>query len=152
MKATVEREKNLHLRQTLIDRLIVEDGRVVGVEDHIGVSYHAKSVIITTGTFLNGLIHVGTVHYPAGRAGEMASLHLAESLRTLGFEMGRMKTGTPPRLRASTICGKRGSLRIFLPQQGKHIGSSGRISCSPRSIQVPSKESAPVTVLPWRIK
>jgi len=103
MKATVEREKNLHLRQTLIDRLIVEDGRVVGVEDHIGVSYHAKAVIITTGTFLNGLIHVGTVHYPAGRAGEMASIHLAESLRKLGFEMGRMKTGTPPRLRASTI-------------------------------------------------
>ena len=103
MKAVVEKEKNLHLRQTLIDRLIVEDGRVVGVEDHIGVSYHAKAVIITTGTFLNGLIHVGTVHYPAGRAAEMASLHLAESLRTLGFEMGRMKTGTPPRLRASTI-------------------------------------------------
>jgi tRNA uridine 5-carboxymethylaminomethyl modification enzyme len=103
MKATVEREKNLHLRQTLIDQLIIQDGRVVGVEDHIGVSYHAKAVVITTGTFLNGLIHVGTVHYPAGRAGEMASIHLAESLRKLGFEMGRMKTGTPPRLRASTI-------------------------------------------------
>ena len=103
MKAAVEKEKNLHLRQTLIDRLIVEDGSVVGVEDHIGVSYHAKAVIITTGTFLNGLIHVGTVHYPAGRAGEMASIHLAESLRAFGFEMGRMKTGTPPRLRASTI-------------------------------------------------
>jgi len=103
MKAVVEKEKNLHLRQTLIDQLIIEDGRVVGVEDHIGVSYHAKAVVITTGTFLNGLIHVGTVHYPAGRAGEMASIHLAESLRKLGFEMGRMKTGTPPRLRASTI-------------------------------------------------
>ncbi len=103
MKAVVEKEKNLHLRQTLIDQLIIKDGRVVGVEDHIGVSYHAKAVVITTGTFLNGLIHVGTVHYPAGRAGEMASIHLAESLRKLGFEMGRMKTGTPPRLRASTI-------------------------------------------------
>ena len=103
MKAVVEKEKKLHLRQTLIDRVIVEDGIVVGVEDHIGVSYHAKAVIITTGTFLNGLIHVGTVHYPAGRAGEMASIHLAESLRKFGFEMGRMKTGTPPRLRASTI-------------------------------------------------
>ena len=103
MKAIVEKEKNLHLRQTLIDRIVVEDGRVVGVEDHIGVFYRAKAVIITTGTFLNGLIHIGTVHYPAGRAGEMASIHLAESLRELGFEMGRMKTGTPPRLRASTI-------------------------------------------------
>ncbi|MGD1151337.1 MAG: tRNA uridine-5-carboxymethylaminomethyl(34) synthesis enzyme MnmG [Syntrophales bacterium] len=103
MKAVVEKEKNLHLRQTLIDRIVVEDGRIVGVEDHIGVFYRGKAVIITTGTFLNGLIHIGTVHYPAGRAGEMASIRLAESLRELGFEMGRMKTGTPPRLRASTI-------------------------------------------------
>src|SRR5512136_1583249 len=103
MKAVVEREKNLHLRQTLIDRLIVEDGKIVGVEDHIGVLYRGKAVIITTGTFLNGLIHIGTVHYPAGRAGEMASIRLAESLKSLGFEMGRMKTGTPPRLKASTI-------------------------------------------------
>ena len=103
MKSVVEKEKNLHLRQTLIDRLVIEDGRVVGVEDHIGVHYSGKAVIITTGTFLNGLIHIGTVNYPAGRAGEMASVHLAESLRKLGFEMGRMKTGTPPRLRASTI-------------------------------------------------
>ena len=103
MKAVVEKEKNLHLRQTLIDRLVVEEGRIIGVEDHIGVFYQGKAVVITTGTFLNGLIHVGTVHYPAGRAGEMASIHLAESLKFLGFDMGRMKTGTPPRLRASTI-------------------------------------------------
>jgi tRNA uridine 5-carboxymethylaminomethyl modification enzyme len=103
MKAVVEKEKNLHLRQALIDRLIVEEGRVVGVEDHIGVSYRGKAVVITTGTFLNGLIHIGTVNYPAGRAGEMASVCLAESLKSLGFDMGRMKTGTPPRLRASTI-------------------------------------------------
>ncbi len=86
MKATVvEKEKNLHLRQTLIDRLIVEDGRVVGVEDHIGVFYRGKAVIITTGTFLKRLIHIGTVHYPAGRAGEMASIHLAESLQKTGI-------------------------------------------------------------------
>ncbi|MGZ6235732.1 MAG: tRNA uridine-5-carboxymethylaminomethyl(34) synthesis enzyme MnmG [Syntrophales bacterium] len=103
MKAIVEKEKNLHLRQTLIDHIVVEDGRVVGVEDHIGVFYRARTVIITTGTFLNGLIHIGTVHYQAGRAGEMASIRLAESLRSLGLEMGRMKTGTPPRLRASSI-------------------------------------------------
>jgi len=103
MKTVVEKEKNLHLRQTLIDRLVVEDGKIVGVEDHIGVMYRGKAVIITTGTFLNGLIHIGTVHYPAGRAGEMASLRLSDSLKGLGFEMGRMKTGTPPRLRASTI-------------------------------------------------
>ncbi len=103
MKATVEKEKNLHLRQTLIDRIVVEDGRAIGVEDHLGVFYRGKAIVVTTGTFLNGLIHIGTVHYEAGRAGEMSSIHLAESLRSLGFETGRMKTGTPPRLRASTI-------------------------------------------------
>lgn len=103
MKAAVEMEKNLHLRQALIERLIVEDKKVIGVEDHVGVFYSGKCVIITTGTFLNGLIHIGKTNYPAGRAGEMASIGLAESLKSLGFEMGRMKTGTPPRLRASTI-------------------------------------------------
>jgi len=103
MKAIVEREPRLHLRQTLVERLIVENGRIVGVQDQTGVFYGAKAVVITTGTFLNGLIHIGTVSYPAGRAGEIASLELAQSLAALGFEMGRMKTGTPPRLRASTI-------------------------------------------------
>ncbi len=103
MKAVVEKEKNLHLRQSLVERLIVEEGRICGVEDQTGLVYEAKAAVITTGTFLNGLIHVGTVHYPAGRAGEMASIGLAESLKSFGFEMGRMKTGTPPRLRASSI-------------------------------------------------
>ena len=103
MKAVVEKEKNLHIRQTLIDRIVVQDGRAIGVKDHIGVFYHGRAIIVTTATFLNGLIHIGSVHYQAGRAGETASVRLAESLRSLGLEMGRMKTGTPPRLRASTI-------------------------------------------------
>lgn len=103
MKAVVEKEKNLHLKQGLVDRLIVEKGCIKGVEDQTGVSYGAKAVVITTGTFLNGLIHIGQVQFPAGRAGEIASVSLAESLKSLGFEVGRMKTGTPPRLRASSI-------------------------------------------------
>ncbi|OPY12018.1 MAG: tRNA uridine 5-carboxymethylaminomethyl modification enzyme MnmG [Syntrophus sp. PtaU1.Bin005] len=103
MKSIVERQPRLHLHQTLIDRLLIEDGRVTGVVDHTGVCYGARAVVITPGTFLNGLIHVGTAHYSAGRAGEMASLPLAQCLCDLGFEMGRMKTGTPPRLKASTI-------------------------------------------------
>jgi tRNA uridine 5-carboxymethylaminomethyl modification enzyme len=103
MKAVVEKEKRLHLRQGLVNGLIVEDGKVGGVEDQTGIFFGGKTVIITTGTFLNGLIHIGTTNYPAGRAGEMASIELAESLRVQGFEMGRMKTGTPPRLRASSI-------------------------------------------------
>ncbi|MDQ5987198.1 MAG: tRNA uridine 5-carboxymethylaminomethyl modification enzyme MnmG [Syntrophus sp. SKADARSKE-3] len=103
MKTVLEREPRLHLRQSLVDRLVIEDGRVVGVEDQLGISYGAKAVIITTGTFLNGLIHIGVTRIPAGRAGETASHGLAECLKSLGFETGRMKTGTPPRLRASTI-------------------------------------------------
>ena len=103
MKRALEKEKKLHLRQSLVERLVVEDGLVSGVSDNTGFFYGGKKVIITTGTFLNGLIHIGPVHYPAGRAGEIASLTLAASLRELGFEMGRMKTGTPPRLKAATI-------------------------------------------------
>jgi tRNA uridine 5-carboxymethylaminomethyl modification enzyme len=103
MKAVVEHQQNLQLRQGLVDRIAVEGNRVTGVIDSTGVFYPAGAVVITTGTFLNGLIHIGTFRTPAGRAGEIASVGLAESLRGLGFEMGRMKTGTPPRLKASTI-------------------------------------------------
>ncbi|MDO9585314.1 MAG: tRNA uridine-5-carboxymethylaminomethyl(34) synthesis enzyme MnmG, partial [Syntrophales bacterium] len=103
MKTALEKEMKLHLRQSLVERLVVEGGAVSGMTDNTGFFYGGKKVIITTGTFLNGLIHIGPVSYPAGRAGEIASLTLAVSLRELGFEMGRMKTGTPPRLRASTI-------------------------------------------------
>ncbi|MDP1991672.1 MAG: tRNA uridine-5-carboxymethylaminomethyl(34) synthesis enzyme MnmG, partial [Syntrophales bacterium] len=103
MKSVVEKEKNLHLRQGLVEKLIVDGGRIRGVVDQTGVFYAGRAVVITTGTFLGGLIHIGETRYPAGRAGEIASLELAFCLKALGFEMGRMKTGTPPRLRASTI-------------------------------------------------
>lgn len=103
MKAVVEKQKNLFLRQGLVDELAVEGGRITGVIDSTGFFFSGKTVIITAGTFLNGLIHIGQSLQPAGRAGEIASIKLAENLRDLGFEIGRMKTGTPPRLRASTI-------------------------------------------------
>ncbi len=103
MKSVLEKERYLHLLQGLVETLVVEGGRIRGVVDQTGVFHAGRTVIITTGTFLSGLIHIGDVRYPAGRAGEIASLGLAVSLRALGFEMGRMKTGTPPRLRASTI-------------------------------------------------
>ena len=103
MKTAIEKQPRLHLRQSLVDHLLIEAGRVVGVEDHVGVAYRAGAVVLTTGTFLNGLIHIGDRRMPAGRAGEIASHKLAEGLKSLGFEMGRLKTGTPPRLRASTI-------------------------------------------------
>jgi tRNA uridine 5-carboxymethylaminomethyl modification enzyme len=103
MKEVVEKQKNLYIRQALVDRLVVEGGRVTGVLDNTGFFYGGTTVVITAGTFLNGLIHIGTSRQSAGRAGEIASISLAECLRDLGFEMGRMKTGTPPRLRASSI-------------------------------------------------
>jgi tRNA uridine 5-carboxymethylaminomethyl modification enzyme len=103
MKAVVERQERLHLFQGLVERLVVEEGGVRGVIDQTGVFHGGRAVVVTTGTFLAGLIHIGDVRYPAGRAGETASLELAACLRSLGFEMGRMKTGTPPRLRAATI-------------------------------------------------
>ena len=103
MKSVVEKEERLHLCQGLVEKLVVEDGRICGVVDQTGVFHSGRAVVVTTGTFLGGLIHIGDVRWPAGRAGEIASLELAASLRALGFEMGRMKTGTPPRLRASTI-------------------------------------------------
>jgi len=103
MKATLENQQNLHLRQAMVETLVIEDGTVIGAKDSSGFFYGAKKVIITTGTFLNGLVHIGTSQTPSGRAGELASEGLANHLKTIGFEMGRMKTGTPPRLRASSI-------------------------------------------------
>jgi tRNA uridine 5-carboxymethylaminomethyl modification enzyme len=82
---------------------VIEDGRVIGVLDQSEHFYGAKKVVITTGTFLNGLVHVGASQTPSGRAGELASIGLANNLKGLGFDIGRMKTGTPPRLCASSI-------------------------------------------------
>lgn len=103
MKQVLEQQTGLALRQGLVEELVVRDGRVRGVLDNTGFLFEAKAVVITAGTFLNGLVHIGTSRQPAGRAGEIASIRLAENLRELGFITGRMKTGTPPRLRASTI-------------------------------------------------
>ncbi len=103
MKAHLEQERSLDLREAMVERVLIEDGRVAGVVETLGLAYRARAVLITTGTFLNGLIHIGEVRIQAGRAGEFAATALAAQLQDLGFRMGRMKTGTPPRLRAGTI-------------------------------------------------
>ncbi len=103
MKAKLEQNRDLTVREAMVERLLVEDGRVTGVVDSLGMVTKAQAVLVTTGTFLNGLIHIGEVKIQAGRAGEFAALGLAAHLKELGFRMGRMKTGTPPRLRASSI-------------------------------------------------
>jgi len=103
MKSVLEKESRIDLREATVERLLVEDGRVVGVLESLGMAYRARAVLITTGTFLNGLIHIGETRIQAGRAGEFAAVGLAAHLQQLGFRMGRMKTGTPPRLKAQSI-------------------------------------------------
>jgi len=103
MKKVVENQPNLTLKQTIVERLVIEGGRVVGLEDHTGFGYRARTVILATGTFLSGLVHIGFTSMKAGRAGEFASYGLAQSLKDLGFSLGRMKTGTPPRLHRDSI-------------------------------------------------
>lgn len=103
MRRTLEATPNLHLRQGLVVDLIVDNGRIHGVELQDTRRLGAGSVVVATGTFLNGLIHTGRQTYTAGRAGEPASIELAESLKRLGFPVGRLKTGTPPRLDGRTI-------------------------------------------------
>ena len=103
MKAVVESQTHLDLKQTMAERLVVEGNRVAGVEDHTGFGYQARAVVLATGTFLSGLIHIGFNSFQAGRAGEFASYGLAADLRQQGFDLGRMKTGTPPRLKKSSI-------------------------------------------------
>ena len=103
MKAVVERQPGLDLKQALVETLVLEDGRVAGVVDQLGFGYRADAVILATGTFLSGLVHIGHHAFKAGRAGEFAAYGLADQLRQLGFKMGRMKTGTPPRLHRASI-------------------------------------------------
>jgi tRNA uridine 5-carboxymethylaminomethyl modification enzyme len=103
MKAVLERQPGLDLKQALVEKLVVENQRVVGVEDHTGFGFLAPAVVLATGTFLSGLVHIGFSAIRAGRAGEFAAYGLAESLNRLGFKLGRMKTGTPPRLHRDSI-------------------------------------------------
>jgi len=103
MKGVVERQPNLDLRQALVDCLLVKDGRIEGIETHIHERFLSKTVILTTGTFMRGLIHIGLDHFPAGRMGDPPSNQLSVQLKDLGFEVGRLKTGTTPRLNGRTI-------------------------------------------------
>jgi tRNA uridine 5-carboxymethylaminomethyl modification enzyme len=103
MKESVEKQRGLDVKQGLVEKILVEDSRIVGVETNIGVRYRSSAVLVTTGTFLKGLIHIGLAHYPSGRAGEFPAVGLSDSLRDLGFEIGRLKTGTPARLNGRTI-------------------------------------------------
>ena len=103
MRRVLESTPNLHLRQGLVVGLIVENNIVIGLEMQDMRRFGAKSIVVATGTFLNGKIHTGTQTFSAGRAGESASIELAACLKRFGFPVGRLKTGTPPRLDGRTI-------------------------------------------------
>ncbi len=103
MRRVLEATPDLHLRQGVVTDLIVENNTVTGVQMQDSRRFGAKAVVVATGTFLNGMIHAGRETFSAGRAGEPASIELAESLKRHGFPVGRLKTGTPPRLDGRTI-------------------------------------------------
>ncbi|UHP10181.1 tRNA uridine-5-carboxymethylaminomethyl(34) synthesis enzyme MnmG [Listeria marthii] len=103
MKHTIEKEENITLRQGLVDRLVIEDGVCKGVITNSGAVYYAKTVVITTGTFSRGEIIVGELRYSSGPNNQQPSVKLSEHLEELGFELRRFKTGTPPRVKSSTI-------------------------------------------------
>ena len=103
MRKTVENQENLTLRQTMINEILVEDGKVIGVKTATNQEFAAKAVIVTTGTALRGEIIIGDLKYSSGPNHSLAAIPLADNLRDLGFEIGRFKTGTPPRVKASSI-------------------------------------------------
>ncbi|KOY15242.1 tRNA uridine-5-carboxymethylaminomethyl(34) synthesis enzyme MnmG [Paenibacillus xylanivorans] len=103
MKETMENERNLTMRQGMVDRLIVEDGHCVGVVTQTGTEYRAKAIVLTTGTYLRGKVIMGELMYESGPNNQQPSLKLSEHLRELGFDLVRFKTGTPPRVHKDTI-------------------------------------------------
>lgn len=111
MKQTLENQTNLTILQDTVLDIFVDNGRVAGVSTRYKPRIGAQAVIVTPGTFLNGLIHIGMVQFESGRFGEFPSKQLSESLKKLGFRLGRLKTGTPPRIRLSSV-----NLSILNPQ------------------------------------
>jgi len=103
MKRVLEQQPNLDLKQGEVTALFIEGGELRGVDTRSGIRFLCKTVVVTTGTFMRGLIHIGLTNYPGGRAGDLPSIGLSDQLRNIGFEVGRLKTGTPARLDGRTI-------------------------------------------------
>ncbi len=103
MQATLLAQPGLQIRGGTVDRILTQAGTVTGIVTDSGEHIEARAVVLTSGTFLKGLIHIGLSHFPAGRAGEASAEHLSDCMRDFGFEVGRLKTGTPPRLDRDSI-------------------------------------------------
>jgi len=116
MKEVLEKQENLELKQALVEEILVNQRTVVGVRTSIGQKFYAQAVIITPGTFLNGLIHIGLTNFPAGRMGDFPAVKLSQNLKELGFRIGRFKTGTCPRLDGKSI-----DFSKLKPQKGDEV-------------------------------
>ncbi len=103
MKRTVENQENLTIEEATVEEILIDENQVIGVKTDSNETILTKALILAPGTFLNGLIHIGLEHFPSGRMGDPPSIRLSESLKYLGFRMGRLKTGTTPRLDCNTI-------------------------------------------------
>ena len=117
----LERTPNLDFYQEMVRSIIVEGDRVRGVETSLGIQVKGRTVILTNGTFLNGLIHIGEKQFGGGRAGERAATGITEQLTDFGFDAGRMKTGTPPRVDGRSL-----NYEKMIPQPGDE--NPGRFS------------------------
>src|SRR5581483_4844262 len=113
MQATLRVQPGLDIARGTVARVLTERGAVRGVTTGAGETIVARAVVLTSGTFLKGLIHIGLNHFPAGRGGEASAEHLSDCMRDFGFEIGRLKTGTPPRLHRDTI-----DYSVMTPQPG----------------------------------
>src|SRR5579872_4756442 len=103
MKFRLERTQHLEIKQGRTESLVVENGRIEGVITQEGIEYRAKTVIVSSGTFMRGLLHIGNTNFSGGRGGDKAAIGLSPSLENLGFRLGRLKTGTPPRINRRSI-------------------------------------------------
>ncbi|MDL5510274.1 tRNA uridine-5-carboxymethylaminomethyl(34) synthesis enzyme MnmG [Arenibacter sp. M-2] len=115
-RMALENTPNVDFYQEMVSGLLVENGRAVGVKTSLGIDIRSKSVVLTNGTFLNGLIHIGDKQFGGGRAGEKAATGITEQLVELGFESGRMKTGTPPRVDGRSL-----DYLVMIPQPGDEV-------------------------------
>ncbi len=113
MQRTLRAQPGLEIMCGTVDRILTQSGAVTGVVTDGGRHIQARAVVLTSGTFLKGLIHIGLNHFPAGRAGEASAEHLSDCMRDFGFEVGRLKTGTPPRLDRDSI-----DFSVMIPQPG----------------------------------
>ncbi|MHB1587973.1 MAG: tRNA uridine-5-carboxymethylaminomethyl(34) synthesis enzyme MnmG [Metallibacterium scheffleri] len=144
VRGVLEHTPNLRLFQQAVDDVLLEGTRVVGVRTQMGVEFRARAVVLTAGTFLAGKIHVGLEHYAGGRAGEAPAQRLAERLRELDLGVGRLKTGTPPRLDARTV-----DFSAMQPQPGETplpcFALDGRSTPAPRQVDCHITHTQPAT-------